>query len=107
MGVGTAGRPLSQLGVGVPALGMGCGLSVPGAAPIGAPRPTSAAAPQFLQGERGVGQNRAEVSQQLLAALNPDVEVSVHPGELSEEFLAAFQVSLAPSPGVPWGSSAH
>uniref|UniRef100_A0A8V1AC19 E1 ubiquitin-activating enzyme n=1 Tax=Gallus gallus TaxID=9031 RepID=A0A8V1AC19_CHICK len=55
---------------------------------------TSAAAPQFLQGERGVGRNRAEVSQQLLAALNPDVEVSVHPGELSEEFLAAFQVVL-------------
>ncbi|XP_040502458.1 ubiquitin-like modifier-activating enzyme 7 isoform X2 [Gallus gallus] len=57
----------------------------------------SGAAPggvQFLQGERGVGRNRAEVSQQLLAALNPDVEVSVHPGELSEEFLAAFQVVL-------------
>ncbi|POI20922.1 hypothetical protein CIB84_015331, partial [Bambusicola thoracicus] len=56
------------------------------------PRPTGAAAPQFLQGERSVGQNRAEVSQQLLAALNPDVEVSVHAGELSEEFLSAFQV---------------
>ncbi|XP_015730043.1 ubiquitin-like modifier-activating enzyme 7 isoform X3 [Coturnix japonica] len=55
-------------------------------------RPTSAAAPQFLQGERSVGQNRAEASRQLLAALNPDVEVSVHRGELSEEFLAAFQV---------------
>lgn len=57
----------------------------------------SGAAPggvQFLQGERGVGRNRAEVSQQLLAALNPDVEVSVHPRELSEEFLAAFQVVL-------------
>lgn len=82
------------------ALRSGCG-------PHRCPQATSAAAPQFLQGECGVGQNRAEVSQQLLAALNPDVEVSVHPGELSEEFLAAFQVSLAPSPGVPWGSSAH
>lgn len=70
-------------------------------------RPTSAAAPQFLQGECNVEQNRAEASQRLLAALNPDVEVSVHSGELSEEFLTAFQVSLAPSPGVPWGSSAH
>ncbi|XP_021265444.1 ubiquitin-like modifier-activating enzyme 7 [Numida meleagris] len=28
----------------------------------------------------------------MLATLNPDVEVSVHPGELSEEFLTAFQV---------------
>ncbi|NXJ13846.1 UBA7 enzyme, partial [Odontophorus gujanensis] len=47
---------------------------------------------QFLQGESNVGQNHAEASQRLLATLNPDVEVSVHSGELSEEFLTAFQV---------------
>ncbi|XP_031467595.1 ubiquitin-like modifier-activating enzyme 7 [Phasianus colchicus] len=47
---------------------------------------------QFLQGECSVGQNRAEASQRLLASLNPDVEVTVHSGELSEEFLTAFQV---------------
>ncbi|NXL87100.1 UBA1 enzyme, partial [Alectura lathami] len=47
---------------------------------------------QFLLGQSDVGQNRAEASRRLLAALNPDVEVTVYTGELSEEFLAAFQV---------------
>ncbi|NXC48399.1 UBA1 enzyme, partial [Penelope pileata] len=47
---------------------------------------------QFLVEEGDVGQDPAEASQRLLAALNPDVEVVLHPGELSEEFLAAFQV---------------
>ncbi|OXB56186.1 hypothetical protein ASZ78_016965 [Callipepla squamata] len=60
--------------------------------PYPCPGPTSATAPRFLQGESSVGQNCAEASQRLLAALNPDVEVSVHSGELSEEFLTAFQV---------------
>ncbi|NXK57182.1 UBA7 enzyme, partial [Chauna torquata] len=54
---------------------------------------------QFLLGESDVGRNRAEASRRLLAELNPDVEVTVHAGELSEDFLAAFQVSPAPRPG--------
>ncbi|NXL35943.1 UBA1 enzyme, partial [Glaucidium brasilianum] len=47
---------------------------------------------QFLLGEGDVGQNRAEVSQQALAELNPGVVVTAHSGELSEAFLASFQV---------------
>ncbi|NWH49675.1 UBA7 enzyme, partial [Fregata magnificens] len=47
---------------------------------------------QFLLGESDVGQNRAEASQQVLAELNPYVTVVVHAGELSEAFLASFQV---------------
>ncbi|NXV52319.1 UBA1 enzyme, partial [Uria aalge] len=47
---------------------------------------------QFLLGESDVGQNRAEVSQRVLAELNPRVEVAAHTGELSEAFLASFQV---------------
>ncbi|NXG81847.1 UBA1 enzyme, partial [Stercorarius parasiticus] len=47
---------------------------------------------QFLLGESDVGQNRAEVSQQVLAELNPHVVVAAHTGELSEAFLASFQV---------------
>ncbi|KFV73798.1 Ubiquitin-like modifier-activating enzyme 1, partial [Dryobates pubescens] len=48
--------------------------------------------PQFLLRENDVGQNRAEVSQQALAELNPHVVVATHTGELSEAFLASFQV---------------
>ncbi|NXJ92830.1 UBA1 enzyme, partial [Corythaixoides concolor] len=47
---------------------------------------------QFLLVESDVGQNRAEVSQRALAELNPRVEVAAHTGELSEAFLASFQV---------------
>ncbi|CAM9361374.1 unnamed protein product [Bubo scandiacus] len=47
---------------------------------------------QFLLGESDVGRNRAEASQQALAELNPGVVVTAHTGELSEAFLASFQV---------------
>ncbi|NXG76856.1 UBA1 enzyme, partial [Baryphthengus martii] len=47
---------------------------------------------QFLLEESDVGQNRAEVSQRVLAELNPRVAVAAHTGELSEAFLASFQV---------------
>ncbi|XP_009949910.1 PREDICTED: ubiquitin-like modifier-activating enzyme 1, partial [Leptosomus discolor] len=46
----------------------------------------------FLLGESDVGQNRAEASQRALAELNPRVVVAAHTGELSEAFLASFQV---------------
>uniref|UniRef100_A0A8C3PI45 Ubiquitin-activating enzyme E1 n=1 Tax=Calidris pygmaea TaxID=425635 RepID=A0A8C3PI45_9CHAR len=47
---------------------------------------------QFLLGESDVGQNRAEASQRVLAELNPHTVVAAHTGELSEAFLASFQV---------------
>ncbi|NWI75062.1 UBA1 enzyme, partial [Dryoscopus gambensis] len=47
---------------------------------------------QFLLGESDLGQNRAKASQQALAELNPCVVVETHTGELSEAFLASFQV---------------
>ncbi|XP_051649112.1 ubiquitin-like modifier-activating enzyme 7 [Manacus candei] len=47
---------------------------------------------QFLLGQSDVGQNRAEASQRVLAELNPSVVVEAHTGELSEAFLASFQV---------------
>ncbi|NWX34685.1 UBA1 enzyme, partial [Notiomystis cincta] len=47
---------------------------------------------QFLLEETDLGQNRAEASQRALAELNPCVAVEVHTGELSEAFLASFQV---------------
>ncbi|XP_053809454.1 ubiquitin-like modifier-activating enzyme 7 isoform X3 [Vidua chalybeata] len=47
---------------------------------------------QFLLGESDLGQNRAKASQQALAELNPRVVVEAHTGELSEAFLASFQV---------------
>ncbi|NXK38619.1 UBA1 enzyme, partial [Piprites chloris] len=47
---------------------------------------------QFLLGQSDVGRNRAEASQQVLAELNPGVVVEAHTGELSEAFLASFQV---------------
>ncbi|NWV26279.1 UBA7 enzyme, partial [Origma solitaria] len=47
---------------------------------------------QFLLGESNLGQNRAEASQQALAELNPCVVVEAYTGELSEAFLASFQV---------------
>ncbi|XP_075288569.1 ubiquitin-like modifier-activating enzyme 7 [Opisthocomus hoazin] len=53
---------------------------------------TADRAQQFLLGESDVGQNRAEASQQALAELNPRVAVAAHTGELSEAFLASFQV---------------
>ncbi|XP_054022841.1 ubiquitin-like modifier-activating enzyme 7 [Dryobates pubescens] len=53
---------------------------------------TADLAHQFLLRENDVGQNRAEVSQQALAELNPHVVVATHTGELSEAFLASFQV---------------
>lgn len=57
---------------------------------------------QFLLGEGDVGQNRAEASQRALAELNPHVAVAAHSGELSEDFLASFQVSLCPhTTGLP------
>ncbi|KAM6248192.1 ubiquitin-like modifier-activating enzyme 7 isoform 2-T2 [Spheniscus humboldti] len=54
--------------------------------------PHRAPTPQFLLGESDVGQNRAEASQRVLAELNPHVVVAAHTGELSEAFLASFQV---------------
>ncbi|KAM6387639.1 ubiquitin-like modifier-activating enzyme 7 [Pluvialis apricaria] len=53
---------------------------------------TADRAQQFLLGESDVGQNRAEASQRVLAELNPHVAVAAHTGELSEAFLASFQV---------------
>ncbi|NWV39658.1 UBA1 enzyme, partial [Grantiella picta] len=47
---------------------------------------------QFLLGESDLGQNRADASQRALAELNPLVVVEAHTGELSEAFLASFQV---------------
>ncbi|NXP53556.1 UBA7 enzyme, partial [Heliornis fulica] len=47
---------------------------------------------QFLLRESDMGRNRAEASQQALAELNPRVTVAAHTGELSEAFLASFQV---------------
>ncbi|NWZ33586.1 UBA7 enzyme, partial [Brachypodius atriceps] len=47
---------------------------------------------QFLLGESDLGQNRAEASQRALAELNPCVVVEAYTGELSEAFLASFQV---------------
>ncbi|NXI98737.1 UBA7 enzyme, partial [Psophia crepitans] len=47
---------------------------------------------QFLLGESDIGRNRAEASQRALAELNPCVVVAAHTGELSESFLASFQV---------------
>ncbi|NXW41715.1 UBA1 enzyme, partial [Nyctiprogne leucopyga] len=47
---------------------------------------------QFLLRESDIGQNRAEASQRVLAELNPRVTVVAHTGELSEAFLASFQV---------------
>ncbi|KAM9133046.1 ubiquitin-like modifier-activating enzyme 7 isoform 2-T3 [Pangshura tecta] len=47
---------------------------------------------QFFLSERDVGQNRAVASQQHLAELNSYVPVTAYTGELSESFLAAFQV---------------
>uniref|UniRef100_A0A803VK49 SUMO-activating enzyme subunit 1 n=1 Tax=Ficedula albicollis TaxID=59894 RepID=A0A803VK49_FICAL len=53
---------------------------------------TADRAHQFLLGESDLGQNRAEASQRALAELNPHVVVETHSGELSEAFLASFQV---------------
>ncbi|KFO57934.1 Ubiquitin-like modifier-activating enzyme 1, partial [Corvus brachyrhynchos] len=47
---------------------------------------------QFLLGESDLGQNRAKASQRALTKLNPCVVVEAHTGELSEAFLAPFQV---------------
>ncbi|NXA00736.1 UBA7 enzyme, partial [Nesospiza acunhae] len=47
---------------------------------------------QFLLEESDLGQNRAKASQRTLAELNPRVVVEAHTGELSEAFLASFQV---------------
>ncbi|NXE67354.1 UBA1 enzyme, partial [Calcarius ornatus] len=49
---------------------------------------------QFLLEESDLGQNRAKASQRALAELNPRVVVEAHSGELSEAFLASFQVSV-------------
>lgn len=63
---------------------------------------------QFLLGESDVGQNRAEASQRVLAELNPHVVVAAHTGELSEAFLASFQVSpCPPHPGAPQDGGTH
>ncbi|NXG66558.1 UBA1 enzyme, partial [Hemiprocne comata] len=58
---------------------------------------------QFLLGESDIGQNRADASQRALAELNPLVAVVAYTGELSEDFLASFQVSSCPcTPEPPW-----
>lgn len=104
-GVGTAGGSLSQ--VRGPSKGCRrrggtcCGQRAPssvGSTPNlrGCPLPP---APQFLLQESDVGQDHVQASQRRLAELNPDVEVAVSTEELSEDFLEAFQVSLAPRPG--------
>ncbi|XP_077642346.1 ubiquitin-like modifier-activating enzyme 7 [Lonchura striata] len=53
---------------------------------------TADRAHQFLLGESDLGQNRAKASQRALAELNPCVVVKAHTEELSEAFLASFQV---------------
>lgn len=60
---------------------------------------------QFLLEESDVGQNRAEASQRALTELNPHVTVAAHIGELSEDFLASFQVSLCPHALGPPGTA--
>lgn len=63
--------------------------------------------PQFLLGESDIGQNRAKASQRVLAELNPHVTVVAHDKELSEAFLASFQVSPHPcAPGTPGTAAA-
>ncbi|NXR47982.1 UBA1 enzyme, partial [Hippolais icterina] len=47
---------------------------------------------QFLLEESDLGQNRAKASQRALAELNPSVVVEAYTRELSEAFLASFQV---------------
>ncbi|RLV94444.1 hypothetical protein DV515_00013142 [Chloebia gouldiae] len=54
---------------------------------------------QFLLGESDLGQNRAKASQRALAELNSHVAVKAHTEELSEAFLASFQMSLHPGTG--------
>lgn len=61
---------------------------------------------QFLLEESDLGQNRAKASQRALAELNPRVVVEAHTGELSEAFLASFQVSLHPGTGGTPGMAA-
>lgn len=61
---------------------------------------------QFLLEESDLGQNRAKASQRALAELNPRVVVEAHTGELSEAFLASFQVSLHPGTGGTSGMAA-
>uniref|UniRef100_A0A8C3NQ28 E1 ubiquitin-activating enzyme n=1 Tax=Cyanoderma ruficeps TaxID=181631 RepID=A0A8C3NQ28_9PASS len=46
----------------------------------------------LLEEENDLGQNRAKASQRALAELNPSVVVEAYTGELSEAFLASFQV---------------
>ncbi|KGL83246.1 Ubiquitin-like modifier-activating enzyme 1, partial [Tinamus guttatus] len=53
---------------------------------------TACLPPQFFLTERDEGQNRAVASQRRLAELNSRVVVTAHSGELSESFLASFQV---------------
>lgn len=47
----------------------------------------------FLKGE-DIGKNRAEVSLSRISELNSYVNMSVHTGQLTEEFLGQFQVGL-------------
>jgi ubiquitin-activating enzyme E1 len=49
---------------------------------------------QFFVSEKQVGLNRAECTQPHLAELNVYVPVNVHKGELNDEFVSQFQVSL-------------
>ena len=59
---------------------------------------------QFLLEESDVGRNRAEASRRALTKLNPRVTVAVHIGELSEDFLASFQVRQCPRALGPLGT---
>ena len=49
---------------------------------------------QFYLTEKDIGKNRATACLEKLAELNSYVPTSVHSGDLSENFLEKFQVSI-------------
>jgi ubiquitin-activating enzyme E1 len=49
---------------------------------------------QFYLTKQDIGKNRAEVTAKRVAELNHYVPVSVHRGDLTDDVLARFQVSL-------------
>jgi hypothetical protein len=53
-------------------------------------------AAQFYLTEEDIGQSRAQASSKKLAELNPYVHVQHHSGEVTEDFLKQFRVSVKP-----------
>ena len=47
---------------------------------------------QFYVGEEDLGKNRAAATEAKMSDLNPAVTISVHTGEITDEFLKAFTV---------------